>query len=139
TDAGYNCHLIWRGSRESAFNDERRVSAPLLIGEAIRSYTLALDSGESDEWAGLISGICFLLSGMPHNAAIESIELAWERRVGPRRVSIDNDTHEAVPGMNRLWECDVTGPANGGFSVYLGVADSAESPRSDGVRFVATL
>ena len=136
--AGAECIFTWRSDIEPAFDTNPGITLPITADDAPHDYLFSLTSLEADAWAGHIQGIRITPADKAARVEILSCVFAHEAPEGPRRVTIQEQTREALFGTRPPWRTLI--PPNALFEVGIGMLErSAKTLNTDGARFVVTL
>ena len=135
---GKTARLTWTGSLEPDAEKNPGASVAILADGDVHTYCFVLDPRSCETWAGNITRLHLTLADEAAEVSLESLELAFSPPDGPLRVTIDNETQEAIAADDLSWS--VTIPPNGVFEASVGMLERAwKSCGTDGVAFKAVL
>ena len=138
TDRGLAARFSWKSDLEPRLGIDPSIAVPIVADNQFHTYVFPLDFLHTERWAGSVDQLTLLPANQPGTTVIASCQFGFDPSVGPRRVTIDNCTHQALFGTQSAWEFVV--PPDATFEVSLGVLERAwKECNSDGVRFKVTL
>ncbi|MCK5557875.1 MAG: hypothetical protein KAJ01_05830, partial [Candidatus Hydrogenedentes bacterium] len=98
-DSGDMCAFNWASDLVPRFDNRRSVFGYLIADNEFHTYTVSLEPPKAETWAGQIRQVIFMPSNKPTNVEIASMELIWRPPEGPTRITLNNQTHEALFGI----------------------------------------
>jgi len=137
-DSGERCVLGWTGDVVPRVDRRRSVFGFVIADNEFHTYTFPLTSAEAETWCGRIRQLFFVPAERPATIEIESIKLLWRVPEGPTRITLNNETHEALFGTQPPWSVVV--PPEAVFEVHMGMLTSSwKHGETNGVRFEGTI
>ena len=137
-EGGNTCRFSWSGAKEPKPEGNPGVSAVLFADGEFHTYAFSLAPPQAAHWQGQIDCIALQPSDKAVQAHVASFELLCEPPQAPARVTICEETLEAMGGSDLSWELTV--PSNAVLEVHLGLLErSWQELHTDGARFVVEL
>ena len=132
---GTQCQFKWATAAAPDFARNSGVFEPIIADGGFHTYTIELSHYTLAEWSGPLRAIEFWPSNdIAANAEIRRMRLVRGSREAPRRLTLVNQTHEAVFGTQPPWRVRV--PSDGQLNIQFGMLqNAAERYGSDGARF----
>jgi arylsulfatase A-like enzyme len=133
---GHQCNVTWSGNLEPSFGDKNTAAAAILPSDKVRTYVLPLRTLNVENWIGAIERIRLTPTDVPAAVEIHSLTFHYRAPTAPLRVTLDGDTHDAVPVWDDLPAWRVAVPPQATFETYVGLTQRGwKQLRGDGARF----
>lgn len=130
--------LRWTGNLDPYPRPENELSVQVFPDGDLHTYRFRLWSPDGNSWLGEINQLEFVPCDVAADIEIVKMELVNEPSTAPLRLTVEQETHEALYGTQEPWRISV--PQNAMFETYVGLdrlswlRDSA-----DGVQFSVQL
>lgn len=134
TSEGKTGTLWWQGPYKPRIEDAPCSTAPLFGDNKWREYAFPLSTPEGGPWRGKLTGFSLCPTDAAASVVIGAVDFVAIPPDGPLRITLGNETREALYGASIRWELTV--PPYGVLDASFGLAATpGNATDADGVRF----
>lgn len=129
SEAVQRVELVWTSAQEPVVADNPGDSIPLISDGEVHEYTVSLDPASAPSWVGTTRKIGLRVADGSGGVTVESVTFGAREEHAPTRITLADETHEAVFGDVDAWPVRV--PPGGVFEAHVGLEPLSRAEGND--------